>query len=501
VPRGDAFWCVAEASTGNEIVTVDLRNATVAEMALPQSVIQYVARTRQAIILEDAAAELTFAADPYIRQRQAKSILCLPLLTQAKLGGLLYLENNLAPRVFAQGRTAVLKLLASQAAIALENASLYRDVAEREAKIRRLVDANIIGTFVWKAAGPSIETNDIIIVEANDAFLDMLGYDREDLAEGRLSRASLTPPELYARDAANLAEVKVTGAARPFENVYVRKDGAQVPVLVGVAAFEQEPDRGVAFVVDLTERKRAQEALQQASDQLTRATQAAGLAELSASIAHEVNQPLAAIVANSHACYRWLSAEPPNVERAKLTAEHITRDANSAADVISHVRALFRRAPQTRSSEDVNRVISEVYGLMAGEIAAKDIRIETTLEANLPSVPLDRIQVQQVLVNLIRNGIDAMDTVVDGARALQIRSCRDGLDTIRVEVRDAGTGFDQAERSFEPFFTTKQNGMGMGLAICRSIIAAHGGRLWATNNDTRGATVAFTLPLAASEAP
>ena len=235
--------------------------------------------------------------------------------------------------------------------------------------------------------------------------------------------------------------------------------------------------------------------------QLAQAAQAASLAELSASIAHEVNQPLAAIVANSHACYRWLSAEPPNVERAKIIAERITRDANSAADVVSRIRALFRRTPQAKLSENVNRVITEVCRLMAEEIAAKDIRIETDLEQDLPSVALDRVQVQQVFVNLIRNGIEAMDALADDARTLRIRSCRDGVDAIRVEVRDAGTGFKHAERVFEPFFTTKANGMGMGLAICRTIIELHGGQLWTANNETRGATVAFTLPLAASEAP
>jgi signal transduction histidine kinase len=253
--------------------------------------------------------------------------------------------------------------------------------------------------------------------------------------------------------------------------------------------------------IDIDDEVRAQEALRQASDKLALATQAASLAELSASIAHEVNQPLAAIVANSHACQRWLSAEPPNVERAKITAERITRDANSAADVVSRIRALFRQAPSARSSEDVNHLISEVCQLMADEIAAKDVRIETSLEPDLPAVALDRVQVQQVFVNLIRNGIEAMDAAVDGARALRIRSCLDGLDAIRVELHDDGTGFKDPERVFEPFFTTKQHGMGMGLVICRSIVESHGGRLWTANNEARGATVAFTLPLAASEAP
>jgi len=243
-----------------------------------------------------------------------------------------------------------------------------------------------------------------------------------------------------------------------------------------------------------------EDARRRASDRLAQATQAASLAELSASIAHEINQPLAAIVANSQACQRWLSAEPPNVERAKITAERITRNAHSAADVINRIRALFRRTPQARSSEDLNRVIGEVCLLMADEISAKDIHVETTLEPDLPSVALDRVQVLQVFVSLMRNGMEAMDAMVGGARSLQIQSCRDGLDAIRVEIRDAGTGFGDTERVFEPFFTTKPHGTGMGLVICRSIIEAHGGRLWTANNEPCGATVAFTLPLATSEA-
>jgi PAS domain S-box-containing protein len=505
VSRAGKLWCVAEGSTQNATITVALHDRPAAETALPQSVIQYVLRTREPVLIDDAAVLHPFAVDPYVLQRQARSILCLPLLTQAKLNGLIYLENNLAPRVFVQARAAVLKLLASQAAIALENAGLYRDVAEREAKIRRLVDANIIGTFIWQSTGPSIESSDIVLIEANDAFLDMVGYTREDLAAARLTRLALTPPEWRERDTQHLAEVRIAGSAPPFEKEYQRKDGSRVPVLLGVAAFARQPERGVAFVVDLTERKRAeaeardaQTELRRASDKLGQATQAASLAELSASIAHEVNQPLAAILANSHACLRWLSAEPSNIERAKITAERIIRDAKSAADVVDRIRALFRRAPQAKTLEDINQLIDEVRQLMAGEIAGKKVRIETDLEAHLPSVALDRVQVQQVFVNLIRNGIEAMETVVEGARTLQIRSCRDGLEAIRVEVRDAGTGLEDAERAFEPFFTTKHSGMGMGLAICRSIVESHGGRLWAANNETRGATVSFTLRLAAN---
>jgi C4-dicarboxylate-specific signal transduction histidine kinase len=246
--------------------------------------------------------------------------------------------------------------------------------------------------------------------------------------------------------------------------------------------------------LDIDDQVNAEDGLRRASEKLAQATRAASLAELSASIAHEVNQPLAAIAANSQACHRWLSAEPPNIERAKITVERIDRDANAAADIVARIRALFRHTPQSQAAEDVNRLIGEVCRLMEDEIAAKDIRVERQLAADLPAVALDRVQVQQVLVNLIRNGIEAMDGVADVPRALQINS-RSVDDAIRIEVRDAGTGFRNTDRAFEPFFTTKQNGMGMGLAICRSIVESHGGRIWTTNNESRGATVAFILPL------
>jgi C4-dicarboxylate-specific signal transduction histidine kinase len=254
---------------------------------------------------------------------------------------------------------------------------------------------------------------------------------------------------------------------------------------------------------DIDDQVHAEEALLRASDRLNKVTQAASLAELSASIAHEVNQPLAAIVANSHACQRWLTADPPNVGRAKITADRIIRDANSASAVVGRIRALFQRTQYARSPESVNRLIGEVCRLMADETLAKGVRVKTDIEQDLPEVALDRVQVQQVLANLIRNGIEAMDSVADGARSLLIRSRREGDDAVRVEVCDAGTGFKDPERVFEPFFTTKLNGMGMGLAICRSIIESHGGRLWAANNKApiaaAGATVAFTLPLATGE--
>jgi hypothetical protein len=250
---------------------------------------------------------------------------------------------------------------------------------------------------------------------------------------------------------------------------------------------------GVCF--DIDDEIRAQEALRRAQDKLARATQAASLAELSASIAHEINQPLAAVIANSHACQRWLTAIPPNVDRAQAATARIVRDANSAAEVIGRIRALFKQTGQVRTPTGINDVIVEVCELIVDEVAGKNIAVETDLNSTLPPVLVDRVQIQQVLINLMRNGIDAMELATT-SRSLRIRSLREG-DAIHVEVSDFGAGVEHPERMFEPFFTTKENGMGMGLAICRSILEAHDGQLWAMINEPTGTTLAFSLPIQA----
>lgn len=241
---------------------------------------------------------------------------------------------------------------------------------------------------------------------------------------------------------------------------------------------------------------RAEEELRLARESLARASQAASLAELSASIAHEVNQPLAAIVANSHACERWLKADPPNIERARITAERIIRDANAAADIVSSIRSLFKQSADTRSSMGLERLVAEARDLMAEDASRQRVRLTVQVSADLPDVAIDRVQIQQVIINLLRNGIEAMESVT-GQRDLRIEvSAADGL--VRTEISDTGSGLSNPETIFEPFVTTKGGGMGMGLAISRSIVQSHGGRLWAEPNTPAGARFIFTLPIAAN---
>ena len=496
LPRGVEHRIEAEATTSGDTIIVCLREASMAEAAVPESIIHYVVRTRESVILDDASAQHPFSADPYIRRQHARSILCLPLINQAKLLGLLYLENNLAPHVFTPTRIAVLKLLASQAAISLENTRLYRDLTEREAKIRRLVDANIMGIFIGNLQGE--------IIEANEAFLHMVQYSREDLVSGRVGWTDLTPAEWRDRDERAVAEVKTTGTVQPYEKEFFRKDGSRVPVLVGAAVFEGSGNEGVAFVLDLSEQKRAEDALHQAQAELARVSRMTTMEQLAASIAHEVNQPLAAVVTSGNACLNWLSTSPPNLRKVRDAVERIVRDGNRASDVLKRVRALLKKAPLIKSSLNVNEVIQEVLALVGGELRKRGVEVSAELDFNLPSVMADFVQLQQVLLNLVMNAIESMTTITDRPRVLQIQSrLHDlaGRSAVLVAVRDSGVGLsaDAMAGVFEAFYSTKPEGMGMGLWICRSIIEAHGGQLTAQPNDGVGAMFQFVLPASAED--
>jgi PAS domain S-box-containing protein len=501
VPRAAGPRIEAEATTGGDMVVVELRDQAVTAAVLPESVLQYVLRTRESVILDDAAAQPLFAADPYLRQRQARSILCVPLVKQSRLIGVLYLENNLASHVFTPARISVLELLASQAAISLENAQLYNDLQEREAKIRRLVDSNIVGIVIWDFQGR--------IIDANQAFLDMVGYAREDLVSGRLRWPELTPAEWRDADDQAIAELKALGTLQPREKEYLRKDGGRVPVLVARALFERKPDEGVSFVVDMTDRKRAEEKLRaserrllDAQMELAHVTRVTTLGEMTASIAHEVNQPLAAVAANAEACLRWLDRATPNLDEARRSVEWVINDNNRASEVIWRVRALAKKTEIEQVPLDIKDVVKEVNALVRSELVSHQVLLRTEFASSLPLILADRVQLQQVIINLVMNGIEAMQSVTDRPRELVIRSRQDEKQQVLVSVTDCGVGIpaENAGRMFQAFFTTKSGGMGMGLSICRSIIEAQGGRLWATEALPHGATFQFTLPVNADHA-
>jgi PAS domain S-box-containing protein len=505
-----------------------------------------------------------------------------------------------------------------------ENTRLYRDLAEREAKIRRLVEANIIGVFTWRAEGG--------ILEANDAFLQMVGYDRKDLVSGQLRWTDLTPAEWRERDERAVPEWRSTGTVQPYEKEYFRKDGGRVPVLVGAATFEEGANQGVAFVLDLTERKRAErdvtlgtealrrseayladaqglshtgssafnetkilhwsdetyrilgfdprnglpsreaalqaihpndrgriiqearqavhekrdyklefrillpdgtlkhaestahptfsasgelvevvstiidvterkraqeehERLRQLESDLAHMNRLSMMGELAASLAHEITQPIAAARNNARAALNFLGKQSPDLDEVREALGCAVGDADRAGIIIDRMRDHIRKAPPRKHRFDLNEAINEVIVLARSAIAENGVSVRTRLSEGMAPVEGDRVQLQQVLLNLVLNAAEALSAVDKGARDLLISS-EQRTNGVVVGVLDSGPGIypEHIERVFEAFYTTKSSGVGMGLSICRSIIEAHGGRLWADANEPRGAAFQFTLP-------
>jgi len=496
-----------------------------------------------------------------------------------------------------------------------------------EAKVRRLIDANLMGMFTWNLEGG--------IVEANETFLKMVQWGREDIASAGMRWTDLTPEEWRARDELAVADLKATGTMQPYQKEYFRKDGSRVPVLVGAALFEEGGNDGVAFALDLSEQKRAEETLQRVEQQarsivdsaldavvamdadgiiadwnrqseeifgwtrsealgrrmsetiipmryrlshqsglrqffntgqgavlnrrieitalrrdgtefpveLTitplktgdtwtfsafvrdiserkraeeklreselnlRNTQAElahmarvmTMGELTASIAHEVNQPLSAIVASGDSCSAWLSNDPPNLDKARAAASRMIQAATQASEIVQRLRALFKKTISMTASVDMNAVIEETISLVHHETERNKIFLRTELHPGVPSVSGDRVQLQQVILNLAMNGIESIAGLDHEPKRLMIRSTLSNTGELLVSVEDTGLGIEaeHADRLFAPFFTTKPQGIGMGLPICRSIIEAHGGRLWAAKNEPRGAVFHFALPVTA----
>ncbi|MBV8142321.1 MAG: GAF domain-containing protein, partial [Verrucomicrobia bacterium] len=382
--RGNELQIEAEARTCRGKIEVALRHASITLDDLPESVLHYVIRTRESVVLHDASVANLFSSDGYLARGRTRSILCLPIVKRAKLVGVLYLENNLTAGAFPSERIALLELLASQAAISLEHAQLYADLQQENIERRRA---------------------------------------EEDL-------------------------------------------------------------------------RRSEASLREAQSELARVTRLTTMGEMAASIAHEVNQPLAGIVTNANASLRWLAGDPPNLAEAREAIRRIVRDGSRAGDVTRRIRSLFTKTRAAKERLNINETIGEVVVLTGSEMRRNQVVLRMELAAGLPPVTGDRVQLQQVVLNLILNGIEAMSTVEDRPRELVIKSQRgQGDDEVCVAVQDSGIGLDPGsrERIFEAFHTTKPDGLGLGLSISRSIVEGHGGRLWAVSNDCPGTTFQFTL--------
>ena len=630
LPQGNKQLIEAEATTGRDTVMVRVLRTPAIPSELPESVLQYVIRTQDSAILDDALTQNPFSADPYIRQKRVRSVLCLPLVKQAKLIGILYLENNLASHVFTPARIAVLKLLASQAAISIENARLYAELISENRDRQRAEDALRVSEERWRSLFENVPIGVGLIdrhghyVATNQAFQKMLGYSEAELR--RRSPIDITHEDDRSVSAAiRAAQISGNTVTWRREKRYRRKDGVSIwadvssfllPVardspltavfaiditdrkqaedklrrseaslaqaqqishtgswrlnldtgevggsteLFRIFGFDQEarlpsyatfmdrihPEDRSAFeealeqaarersrfqyeyrivladgsvnylqsvgqpdntdvarnefvgtVIDITERRHAEEALRNAELELIRVARLTTMGQLVASIAHEINQPLAAIVTDGTACLRWLNRDEPNLDEARGSVSRIVREAHRAGDIIHGIRALTRKSAPQKTELTINGAIDEVLSLAHSELQRHGIVLHADLSDEIQPVFGDRVQLQQVLLNLITNAIDAMSTVMDRTRELAVSSVPIEMDGALVAISDTGAGLHPtiAQRIFEPFFTTKSHGLGMGLSICRSIIESHDGRLWVTPNVPYGTVFRFTVP-------
>ena len=332
----------------------------------------------------------------------------------------------------------------------------------------------------------------------NSAFKALLGYSDEELAQ-------LTPMDISVEEDSEQTRTRLISLRRKefkhldIEKQYRRKDGSLIWVHNYATLISDQGANSsiVVIIVDITESKHAQDALRETQSELARISRLTAMGQITASIAHEINQPLAAIAANGSANFlRWLHRTPPDINEVQETLNRIVSEAQRASRTITGIRAMFKGGEQERTLLDVNGLISEILGFLRGELNSKRIFVRTELVETLPKLLADRVQLQQVLLNLIMNASEAMTSMPQGGRTLTIRSQVRGPDEVVIQVEDSGPGIDakHIDRIFDSLFTTKSSGMGMGLSICRSIIEAHNGRLSVSPGIDRGSVFQITLP-------
>jgi PAS domain S-box-containing protein len=487
-------------------------------MPLKATKIGEVGTTENPILIKDFAPENHWIARPdWARREGIRSFAGHPLVFQGKILGVLALFSR---EPLVEQESTWIGIFAKQAVVAianarsfeeiarlrheleLENDYLHAEIAERKNAERALLSSE--GQLKQAQAVTHLGSYEVDVLTGqtrwSDEMFRILGLDP---ARGSLSHQDFIERIVYPedqRDAKQRYDQAVhEGQLYDLEYRVIRPDGSLRSVQsMGEPIRDADGTvvRLVGALLDITDRRQTEEALREAQAELAHVTRVATLGELTTSIAHEINQPLAAVVNNASACLRWLAGAAPNLEEARQSAALIIADGHRAGEIISRIRALANKAPPQKDRLNINETILEVIALARSQVQGNHVALKTQLSDELPLVLGDRIQLQQVILNLVMNGIEAMSAVTDRSRDLLIRSGRHEPDKVLVAVQDSGIGLkaESLDHLFEAFFTTKPKGMGMGLAISRSIIETHGGRLWAVpNDDGPGAAFQFTL--------
>ena len=493
LPSADEYLIQAAARTAGDRVEVAMRQVPITGMTCPESLVRYVIRSRESMILDDASKPNMFSDDDYLRERQSKSILCLPLIKQQQLAGILLLENTLASHAFTADRIAVLELIAAQAAISLDNSRLYAELLQAGSELQLQVDLlQQLPVSAWTLKPDG--TPDFV----NRVWLEFTGQTLDFVRSHPEAWMTAVHPEDREFAAKSFWKGVRSGQAFAFEIRSLRAhDGVYRRHLQQAVVLRDAEGKVVRFVgttTDIDDQKRAEEALHQAAAELAHANRVATMGQLSASIAHEVNQPIAAALMNADVAARWLARQPPHLEKARQSIDRIINDNKRAADIVSRIRNFSQKAPAQTGDVEINEAILEIMTLTRAAVSDNGVLVKMQLSEELPHVLGDRVQLQQVIVNLIMNAIEATSEVNEGSRELLISTRRAEPSGVLVAVRDSGPGLVNPERVFDAFYTTKVSGLGMGLSICRSIVQNHGGRLWAAPNEPHGAVFCMMLP-------
>jgi PAS domain S-box-containing protein len=436
---------------------------------------------------KDTPPEATAAAE-YNRRVGIRSVLVIPLPVGGRIVAAIGFGAFRATREWPAEFIARVTVVGELVAQALART--------RSEAVLRASEARWQSIFETSSIGISTFDRDLRYLATNPAFRLMLGYTDEELRQ-------LTPLDITVEEGREMARNRLAGLQQGKVDHYVvvkqyrRRDGT---VMWGHSSVARAPEfRQEMFIgtmIDITESKRAQDKLRATQTELARVTSLTAAGQMAASMAHEINQPLASIALGASASLRWLAKTPPNLEEVKAALNRISHASDKASQVVDGIRAMFKNDSREKALVDVNKVIREVISLLDSELQSHQILVRAELSSKLPPVLADGVQLQQVIANLVTNAIDAMDAVDGRARTLRVKSSVSELDGVLITVEDSGPGIDpeNADRIFNPFFTTKSQGMGMGLSICRSIIEAHDGRLSAHSAADRGSVFQIALP-------
>jgi signal transduction histidine kinase len=488
--EGDELLAMVDANFPREKAKILVSHPPIDELRLPAELNDRVLTRKETVVKQDSWKSSPLIGPAVYPPERDIALLCLPLIHQERTIGVLYLESVREEELFTPRCVSVMSMLASQTAISFASAQLFDALRETNMWMIRGQRIGRMGSYRWN-------TRTLLSRGSRECYR-ILGLDLGvnplpfEAFRDRVHLDDLTALER------SLAEALSTQSQFSHEYRVVHKDGTTLHV-VAVGQFDLGPSGDVeleGIIADITERKAAEQALADAQSEMARAARLASLGELAGSIIHEVNQPVTGIIASAQACLRWLARDPTEIDEARKSVIRIVELGHRVSNVVSGLRSLVRDGHLQFANVQINEAVEEVLLLLKRDLERAGVVVRTTFDTSLPNIEADKVQLQQVVLNLARNAIDAMADLSGRARVLTVSS-KFVDDNASVAIADTGVGIDPAigEHLFDALYTTKDRGLGLGLSICRKIVLAHRGRLWSEKNTNHGTIFTFSIPV------